>query len=267
MTSAFRASAWGQVGHDTIAYIAQDHLTAAASRAVRRILTPGVGLADVSNWADQVRSVRPTTSGWHFIDIPVRVPALTESDEWKYCPANGCVVSQITADFSALARPPADPVEASDPLRFLVHFVGDIHQPLHCANDGDRGGNDKIVLYRKPGSSHAAPTKVKLHALWDLLLEGENAENPRELATALEATIGDGQRRSWSAGNAADWAWESHEIARLLIYSELPPGPTDPEGMALPSDYYSTKMRAVVDTQLQKAGIRLAWVLNTIFKA
>jgi hypothetical protein len=262
------ALGWASVGHEAIAYIAQDRLTPAARRAVKRILGPNVGLSDVANWADQVRvTSRPETAAWHFIDIPDRALSVTESDEPKYCGAASCIVSEIGIEIQGLSNPSTGPLERAELLRFLVHFVGDVHQPLHCADDGDRGGNDKIVIVMNPRAPYAPGNKTKLHALWDLLVEVEPRQSPRDLATALEQKLTDAQQKVWSTGTAADWAWESYNLAREAIYGEFAPGPTGPDGVALPRDYASTKMRDIVDAQLEKAGVRLAWVLNGLFKS
>jgi S1/P1 Nuclease len=270
ITLAPRAFAWGPVGHETVAYIAEDHLTPVAKQAVESLLGADLDLADVSNWADQVRlTSRPETAGWHFIDIPDRRGGVVESDEPNFCSQgshDNCVVNQIGLDEAQLANARATAVQKLEALKFLVHFVGDVHQPLHCADDSDRGGNEKVVRFVKPASRSTTGTKIKLHALWDRLIEIQTKESARELASELEQSITDSELSSWQSGTPADWAWESFEIAHDAIYSEFSAGPTDSSGVALPRDYYSTKMRDIVNTQLERAGIRLAWVLNELFK-
>ena len=142
--------------------------------------------------------------------------------------------------------------------------MGDLHQPLHCADDGDRGGNEKLVRFKAPGhAGHGA--KIKLHALWDHLIESKTQEDPRELATELEGKITTGEKKAWVAGNEKNWGFESYMIAKTKIYKRMDPGPQDYSDNPLPSDYF-VKMRPIVDQQLEKAGIRLAFVLNEIFK-
>jgi hypothetical protein len=270
VTLAPRAFAWGPVGHETVAYIAEDHLTPVAKQGVEAILGSDLDLADVSNWADEVRiTSRPETAGWHFIDIPDRQQGVNESDEPSFCSQgsrDNCVVNQIGLDKAQLGHTGATAAQKLEALKFLVHFVGDVHQPLHCANDSDRGGNEKVVRFAKPGSHSTTGTKIKLHALWDRLLEIQTKESARELASDLEQSITDSEVNSWQSGTPTDWAWESFEIAHDAIYSEFSAGATDSSGVALPRDYYSTKMRDIVNMQLEKAGIRLAWVLNELFK-
>jgi hypothetical protein len=266
-----RASAWGPVGHEAVAYIAEDRLTPAAKAKVDAILGPDLDLADVANWADQVRvTSRPETEGWHFIDIPDRQMGVLESDEPTFCAQDNCVVNQIALDLGQLRDEHASAAKKFEALKFLVHFVGDIHQPLHCADDSDRGGNEKIVRFAAPGTRSRNGTKIKLHALWDHLIELRTAEVSRDLATELEQAFDDSDVEAWQGGTPADWAWESFEIARGTIYSEFSAGPTDPSGVPVPADYTtpsgSPKMRGIVNTQIEKAGVRLAWVLNDLFK-
>jgi hypothetical protein len=149
-------------------------------------------------------------------------------------------------------------------LKFLVHFVGDVHQPLHCADDGDRGGNEKVVRFIAPGSRSTRGRKIKLHALWDHLIEVQPIEEPREFANALDRNITDVEKMAWSKGSAADWAWESYTIAHDVIYSQFPAGRTDAHGLPLPQDYYGPRMRGIAEAQLEKAGIRLAMILNHV---
>ena len=257
--------AWGPVGHEVVAYIAEDNLSPSAKNKIGQILGPNTSLADVANWADEIRRSHSNTAPWHFIDIPDR-QAVTEVDESRFCPNGNCVVDQISAEIALLKSPSQNPKKKLEALKFLIHFMGDLHQPLHCADDGDRGGNEKEVRYRTPGSRSVKGRKVKLHALWDHLIEVKTKEDPRELATKLEGQITSAEKKKWQTGATADWAWESYMIAKKDIYSEFSAGPTqDPDGIQLPKDYYSTKMRGIVDVQLEKGGVRLANVLEGIF--
>jgi hypothetical protein len=259
-----RAAAWGPVGHETIAYIAQDTLTPAAKAKIKSLLAQGDDLASISNWADKVRMFgRPDTAPWHFIDLPIRKD-LKLKDEQDYCPNSDCVLNQLQIFQGILgdvSKPKSKRLEA---LKFIVHFMGDLHQPLHCADDNDRGGNEKLVRFKDPGKpGHGA--KIKLHALWDHLIESKTGEDPRELATALEKGITPGERAAWTKGSEKNWAFESYLIAKTKIYPGMDPGTQDYTDKPLPTNYFD-KMRPIVDHQLEKAGIRLAFILNQIFK-
>jgi hypothetical protein len=259
-----QARAWGPVGHETVAYIAEDNLTATAKEKILAILEPGDDLASVANWADKVRMFgRPETAPWHFIDLPIRKD-LTVNDEQDYCVNNNCVVNQLQINEGVLgdeSKPKSRRLEA---LKFVVHFMGDIHQPMHCADDNDRGGNEKEVRFKSPGyRGHGA--KIKLHALWDHLIEIKTIEDPRQFASNLEQEITRADKTQWIIGDEKDWAFESYMIAKTRVYSGLQAGPQDYTNEGLPSNYFD-QMRPVVEKQLMKAGVRLAFVLNQIFK-
>ena len=274
---ALPAAAWGPVGHEVIAFIAQDNLTPKTKSKIMELAYPMdvrlmnrsyPDLASMSNWADQIRPSRPETAPWHFIDLPIRKD-ITKTDEANYCPDNNCVVNQlqifedILSEYSNgnYSKPKADRLEA---LKFIVHFVGDLHQPLHCADDGDRGGNDKLVRFKDPGRPGRG-SRIKLHALWDGLIETHTDEDPRALASRLEKDLNDKKWVIWCKGNENDWALESYQIAKTKIYPGMDPGAQDYTDKPLPNDYYS-KMRPIVDEQLEKAGIRLAFVLEEVLK-
>jgi len=256
--------AWGVVGHKTVAYIAQDRLTPAAQQAVEAILG-SEDLADVSTWADSIEKSRPETAPWHYFNLDVR-QTQSEFDIADVCKNHDCVVDQIRRDLGILREPFAPKREKREALKFLVHFLGDVHQPLHCADDKDRGGNEKWFRYYH-SSQHF--TWVNFHSFWDNLLEPKAKENPRRLASRLEKAISPADEKAWVQGTPSDWAYESFHIAKDVIYKELPDGPLPEKnrwGRDLPEDYYSGKMRDIVDRQLEKAGVRLAYLLNGIFK-
>ncbi len=261
--------AWGGVGHKTIAYIAQDRLTPAARMAVRRLLGPGQNLVSVCTWADQVAHTdRKETAPWHYIQVNVR------QDQSRYslqdaCRGHQCVVDQIEKDEAVLRDSNASRADKREALKFLVHFVGDIHQPLHCAEDNDRGGNDKWFRYYPMDNGVGRYTWVNLHSFWDNLLEIRTKEKPRALAARLENSFTEQQAADWQKGGPKDWAFESYGIARDAIYADLHEG-TIPKsrrwGQDLPEAYYNDTLRQVVDRRLEAAGVRLAWVLNQIFQ-
>jgi hypothetical protein len=259
--------AWGAVGHKTVAIIAQDHLTPRARAGIQELLNPGQDLASVSTWADILSQTQKETSPWHYLNLDVRQEQ-SRFDISEVCLNQDCVVGQIDRNLATLRERFAPRREKQRALKFLVHFVGDIHQPLHCADDGDRGGNDKWFRFY-PGGPKKRFVWVNLHGFWDNLLQEKAQENPRRLASRLEKGIGPGDEREWSRGKAADWAYESFQIAKKEIYSELLEGPLREKnrwGKDLPPSYGSEKKRAIVDRQLRRAGLRLAWLLNGTFK-
>jgi hypothetical protein len=182
--------AWGPVGHQTIAYIAEDHLTPTAKQKVYTILglDETQDMASVATWADDVRiqpKYKPTAS-WHYIDFDVRMDN-TVDDYVKYCPNDDCVVAQIEKKIAEL-KTTTDETKQNEDLKFLIHFVGDVHCPMHSVDDNDKGGNLKTVKLFKPDGTGRGNT-MKLHAVWDRLIESKTSEDPRELADQLEKKI------------------------------------------------------------------------------
>ncbi len=257
---------WGAIGHRAIAYIAEDHLTAKTRQKIDNILAENGdrNLAYISTWADDARN-QPEyseTGFWHFINLPIRKD-ITKNVVMRYCYYNNCIVSQINKEISELKNKNMDKKTRYEDLKFLVHFIGDIHMPLHCANDSDSGGNKKVVRLYIPAEDSYGNT-ISLHALWDCLIEYEPVENPKDFAAYLEKSITKTDRNKWEYGSIEDWALESYWVAKSKIYKDFPyPGPTKYD-VRLDKDYYSS-MRPIVEEQFKKAGIRLAKLLNDIF--
>jgi len=148
------AAAWGCDGHRAVVYIAERLMPPAVTTAAKAVLKnapvdpalrrfcdpfPDDPLVDDAAWADDYRTIAPSTFGWHFINVP-RQAALTSANEPTYCPRGDCVVDALAAQYRVLTTS-ADAAQKANALRFLVHFVGDLHQPLHATTNGDRGGN------------------------------------------------------------------------------------------------------------------------------
>lgn len=252
---ATRANAWGSEGHRIVADIAEQYLEPGTARQVREllILENTTTLAEVSTWADEVRPQRRETARWHFVDIPIHPPAGTPTayDAARDCPRGDCIVAAIERFEAVLRDKAVQPRDRLEALKFLVHVVGDIHQPLHCADDGDRGGNDVRVAFEGRQTS--------LHAVWDSgILAAAGIGDERAYALSLARTITPAEAELWRGGTAADWANESYGIASRLIYGEWPHG-----AGTLPASYEQVAI-PVVGGQLEKAGVRLASVLNHV---
>ncbi len=153
------AIGWGLEGHAVVAEFATMRLTDAANAQVAALLEPGESLASVASWADDVRHKRSETAQWHFVDIPKSATQYDPARDCRPTPHGDCVVAAIERFKTVLANATAARPARAEALKFLVHFVGDIHQPLHCADNHDRGGNDITVAFFKASTN--------LHAVWD----------------------------------------------------------------------------------------------------
>jgi hypothetical protein len=240
------ALGWGREGHRVVATIAERHLTARAREHVRQILGTDGSMAALSTWADEIRPSRPQTAPWHYIDIPLNASAIDPASD---CPNGDCVIAAITR-FVAVLRDNASSANArNEALKFVVHFVADLHQPLHCADNHDRGGNDVHVTFFGENAN--------LHSVWDTLLIERIDPNTENYAKRLDAALADSDKSTFERGTVEDWVLESHAVAQKVAYGALPPGQT----LDLGSDYFQAAAPAV-DLQLQKAGIRLASILD-----
>jgi hypothetical protein len=247
------ALAWGGEGHRIIADIAEQYLEPATTHQVHELLALEnvTTLAAVSTWADDIRRQRPETAAWHYVNIPINPPAGTPAvyDAARDCPTGDCVVAAIARFESVLRDKEAPPRQRLEALKWLVHLVGDINQPLHASDNGDRGGNDVHVEFNG--------RQTNLHAVWDSgILAAARISDERSYALSLARSISPAEVEQWRSGTPADWADDSYGIARNLIYGVWPHSP----GVLPPS--YEEKAIYVVQVQLEKAGVRLAQVLN-----
>ncbi len=252
---AFPARAWDGVGHRVIAGIAAGSLTPAAKSQVEDLLGGDAytAMTDASSWADEIRSKRPETARWHFVEIPT---SSSGYDARRDCRHDDCLVAQIEERARILAdRSSSKPVRA-EALLFLIHLVGDIHQPLHTANNHDSDGSKTLVLIRD--------RKVNLHAVWDGYLVQPLGRSPKEITARLEHAITPNERRQWERGTPADWANESFQIALKEAYKKAIMG-RDSNAFTLPPDYVKDDSQ-IAAIQLERAGVRLAMVLNTALK-
>jgi hypothetical protein len=245
--------------------------------------------ADSSTWADDERSINSSTSGWHFIDIPRGAP---KGDISQYCPeSTGCVTKAITYQLALLRNPDTPASTRADALRYIIHFVGDIHQPLHTTSNDDRGGNCVPVNFfgNAPVETNVQKESFQpnLHSIWDtdLITKFAGERTPQQLADDLDSQFKQ-QIPSWQSGSRDpnSWAWEGQEIAERAVYGFLPnkiamEKPVDVNSCAddehiamrmlnlnekLAEDYQKAAT-PVVQEQLAKAGVRLAAILNNLW--
>jgi hypothetical protein len=236
------SSAWFDLGHRLVVEIAESRLTDQTKSAVRDLLS-GQPTADAALWADRIRGQRRNTSPYHFVNIPLWANAY---DPRRDCPENQCIIPVIDSFERVLADTAASRNDRAEALRFLLHLIGDLHQPLHVADNGDKGGNDTQVRLAERGTN--------LHKAWDgQMIETLALDEPRYLAR-LRAKMASLDLASFESGTVIEWAMEGHEIARQLAYRI-------PEGRRLDSAYVQ-KALDESDLAIIKAGVRLAAVLN-----
>jgi len=256
---------WGAEGHSIIAEIAQRRLSDAAAANVAQLLGPHASLASISSWADDYRPNHPETYNWHFVDIPRE---LAYYDESKHCAADArqgdCVVKELERLAVELHCAAGDDARRNA-LRFAVHFVGDIHQPLHAVAE-QKGGNlvhvhGAIHGETCTGSCELRADTPNLHALWDTTLIRRTTYDWGAYVERLEqGWLRDSEFQLTGAVEVpADWAVQTHAIAGL-VWTE-PAANTDIEI----DDAYYRKVRPFLDQQLVLGGVRLARFLNDAY--
>jgi S1/P1 Nuclease len=302
LASAPTAEAWGCRGHETVAALAEKHLTPQAKQALLALLTANpidpqlkrycgqTGLdtfVDSSTWADDERGREPATAPWHFIDIPLGV---TQGPALKFCGAGGCVLQAITDQLAILKDKNAPGPKRAAALRYIIHFVGDLHQPLHGSTNSDRGGNCVPVKYfgRNPHDRNNSYTP-NLHHVWDTEIPESQMQgaDPAEFADTLDAAFQTSFAAWQQGGMQLDaWAWESHDHALETAYGALgKPIAAEPDvpinscaddnnigdrmlhKHIVIAAVYRDQAAPVVEERLAQAGIRLAMILNDAAKA
>lgn len=262
------AMSWGPEGHAIVADIAQAHLnTAAATELASLLKLEGLDRLDqIASWADGNRKEFPSTGSWHYVDIPLKAD---NYDAVRDCAQGDCVVAKLDENIHVLADKTATPQARLLALKWVVHLVGDIHQPLHAEDNDDKGGNTVQVQFFGKGSN--------LHSIWDggilrhalSLQPGPNYTFDHAAVQAdamrLDEAITSAQRANWATQNLLPqiidasivWADESHTLAQDVAYVDI----AKPSGDAW-SQRYQRKAWPVVQTRLEQGGVRLAEVLN-----
>ena len=246
-----RAFAWGLTGHRVVAEIAQRHLSKKTTKAISEIIG-AESLAVWANWPDFIKSdtthTWEKTSPWHYVDLPGNTSKEFFLDSLKKLHGEN-LYTQIPVMVAQL-KDKSLPIEVRrNALAFLVHFIGDLHQPLHVGRDEDQGGN-KIIVYW-------FDAKTNLHSLWDTKLIDFQQYSYSEYATAINVKSKE-QVLAWQQTSLEDWFYESHVLSDkvyALSTAESKLGYN-----------YNYIFQADLDAQLLKAGVRLAKVLNDAFE-
>jgi hypothetical protein len=247
LASPSAAFAWGATGHRVTGAIADDNLSGAARAHVRLILGSET-LAQASTWPDEQRSNpapfwQKTASPWHYVTVPAGTAYSA-----VLAPPEGDAVTALT-QFTATLRNPDAPIDDKRlALRFIVHIIGDLHQPLHAGRPGDRGGNDiAVTWFGKP---------TNLHAVWDSAMIDDRQLSYSELASWLERGVTPDQIIAWSDVRPETWIAESVRLRETIYPADLKLSWT-----------YAYENRQTVDNRLAMAGVRIAAYLNWVFAA
>jgi hypothetical protein len=247
----FMLTSWGCLGHQTIGGIAERHLTPKAKAAVAYYLDDQ-NLGDAGIWADEIR-IRPqykNTNAWHHISLPAglsypefekKVTTLPQDNIYK-------ALMQCEQDLCDSSKSRQEKTEA---LKFIIHLVGDLHQPMHVSRAEDRNGNKIYVSFE--GKS------MDLHALWDTRLLEHTGLTADQLANQWDQAT-PAQIKEWQSDPLIQWLWESYQVSTQL-YKEI----AQMNSPTITKEYYQ-KLLSILEERIEKAGIRLAGLLNELFK-
>jgi hypothetical protein len=221
-------------------------LTPQAKHAVNALLG-GQSLADVASWADDARD--KTSAPWHFINVEL---GLSYGDFAKQVSAQQDVYTALQQQEAILANAKATTADRSTALKYIIHFVGDIHQPMHVSRAEDKGGNTIQLQYDGNGTN--------LHSLWDTKMLEHAGLNALQLAQKFDNAT-PVQIKKWQSDPQMIWAWESYRISSQL-YTEI----DQLKGRVIDNAYYEEHL-PIVQRRIEQAGIRLAGLLNSILKS
>jgi hypothetical protein len=244
---ASQALGWGCDGHQAVAIIAERLLSPAALGAIKAVLAaspvdpaitpycppiPADPIADAATWADDYRTLDPSTAGWHFINFPLALG--TKSFDYKeYCALGNCVVDAIATQYHLLTTA-TDAKVKGNALRYIIHFVGDLHQPLHTTTNGDRGGNCLPISYfgLEPEEDARHNFRPNLHGVWDestirRLMSAHGLADSRALADfiAMKNRPHSVSAKAPTTSRVTTWAREASKVAGSVGYGRLPVTP------------------------------------------
>lgn len=249
---------WGPEGHEIVAALAQNHLSNNAKIGIQSLIG-NASLASIANWADEIRPERDETYNWHFVDIPRGATGFSDERDC-FLPNSphknattdhyNCVVDRIEVFEHLLADRNTRRGNRVEALKFLVHFIGDVHQPFHAI--GEAAGGNRIAV-TEFGSAECGRYPCNLHGVWDSGLIMHTGMGVAEYVTYLERMVA--HEHLIANGIPEDWANESHKHADAAWLAN---------GAAVDENYYRKEIK-VVDESLALAGLRLAKVLNEAF--
>jgi hypothetical protein len=236
---------WGREGHQVIATVAEDHLDESTKVMIQSLIGNN-HLYSIATWADDVRKERRDTAPWHYVDI--RLGSAYDASRDCAFP-HSCVVVKIEEFLKVLTDKNASREDRAEALKFVVHFVGDIHQPLHAVEEA-RGGNGIRVQFLN--GDRCGPYECNLHGVWDTSMIQHTGMSREEYARHEEELIAAEKLNEQPIGMPEQWANESAKLAQVAWV---------PDGADLDERYYDQQIK-IVDSQMALAGLRLARLLN-----
>lgn len=244
LSISFQAFAWGQTGHRVTAQIAEDHLNRKASRMVKKLLGD-VDMAEASTYADEQRSNpiefwKKTASPWHYVNVH-------KGKIYESAPPEGDAVTALEMFSKQIKSKESSIEEKQLALKFIIHIIGDLHQPFHSGTDLDRGGNDVKVTFFGEESN--------IHRVWDEHLIDNQRLSYTEWTQWLNRKIKRQDVKDWNQTDPRVWIAESYKL-RLGLYPKKSSIWFDYQYMAMP----------IIKQRLQMGGVRLAAYLNELFK-
>ena len=244
------AVAWGKTGHRVVAAIADAQLSGLARAHVKEILGQAESLDEAANWPDEMRSNpspfwQKTSTPWHYVTLNGIV--------YDHAPSEGDALEALNKYSATLRDPAASLADKQLALRFVVHIIGDLHQPLHVGKCCDKGGNDvKVKWFGRD---------LNLHSVWDSALVDEQQLSFTEMTAKLQRHTSNADVIAWWDINPRDWMSESAQI-RETIY----PRPSiDPKKVPELSYSYVYQNSPIMERRLKQAGVRLAAYLNALY--
>lgn len=269
-------NAWGPFGHATVAAVALRYLKPQTLWRVQEILShdtlPAQTLVTVSSWPDVYRKTKDGAYSYHyhFVDTKENDPlrGVCNIDLARDCPPHGCIVTAIANYTRRVADDDLDRLQNAEALKFLVHFFGDLHQPLH-AQDFKRGGNDVPVLFGgQPSNLHRAWDLLKIQDVFGNYTVEKAMHWAHDISREIDEDVGSYHdlAKAWrscqdiqnSETCALLWASESNKLSCDYVFAK------DPTNKEIRDDFYPDWV-PTLQRQIAKGGVRLAAWLNVIF--
>jgi S1/P1 Nuclease len=242
LSSTLLLCSWGYKGHRTVGAIAQNHLTGNAAYVVSSYLG-GESMADASTWADENKTLK--TAPWHYLNLPI---GLTHEQFIQAVKKGKNNVYTAIIDAEQTLKDKSSTTEQRvEALKYLIHFVGDAHQPMHVSRKEDAGGNDIELSFDNK--------KTNLHSLWDTNLIDHEGLSEDEMGQQYDIATPE-EIKQWQAAEPVEWLWESYQISSELYNVTKP-------GQKVDNAYYDKYIK-VIRKRINQAGIRLAGELNKL---